>query len=464
MALVTSKRKAKKSFLKKKWFSGFFPLALIDGLKRQQLLSIGSALTVFLLLSPLIVWLSYNPSSIENPFIALAKINAFLAISSLSLNFLLSARLKALEQLFRGLDRMYRVHKVVGRTSLFFMILHPVFLVIATRPQLSVLIEFILPIGSIDVAAGVIAVYLFLFLIVLTVAIHIPYHWWHISHKFLGFVLLFAGGHALFAGSDIAQYDMLRFWITFLISLGMVSWAYMTFFYKHIGPRFKVSLSQVNHRGDITEVYFKKPRGFSYQPGQFIFIRFPRFEGVRELFPFSISSDPSQSSVRISIRQSGDYTSKSIPLLKKGDPAIVMGPYGRFGERYLSHEYDMVWIAGGIGITPFLSLAKHESIHPTKRKILLIWARKEKQDPYDKELEFESLKNSHFEFIAWVSEERKRLTADDIMYLVGGKAELKRKYFFLCGPPAMMYQLSHRLHKLGVSYHHIAFEDFNMLD
>jgi len=59
-----------------------------------------------------------------------------------------------------------------------------------------------------------------------------------------------------------------------------------------------------------------------------------------------------------------------------------MGPYGRFGERYLKHDQDMVWIAGGIGITPFLSLAKHESLFPMGRNINLIWAVDNKEDAF----------------------------------------------------------------------------------
>ena len=111
-------------------------------------------------------------------------------------------------------------------------------------------------------------------------------------------------------------------------------------------------------------------------------IRFPRFEGYKELFPFSVSNDPSQARVRISIKKSGDYTGEKVPLLKKGDKAIVMGPYGMFGERYLKHDRDMIWIAGGIGITPFLSMAKHESLNPTERKILLVWVIRNKSEAF----------------------------------------------------------------------------------
>jgi len=460
-----SRRNPKNRVIKKGCFSGYFPVEIFDGMKRQQILSIGTLLIFFLLISPIIIWLSYNPSSVNNPIIALAKFNAFMATSTLSINFFLSARLKFLEKIFNGLDRMYRVHKVVGRTSLIFILLHPLFLIISSYPNVSEALMYVIPIGPIEIAAGVLAVYIFLILITLTVAINIPYHWWHNSHKILGIVLILVGFHAIFAGSDINKYPILRFWVIFLCSLGIVSWIYMLLFYKLIGPKFNVNISKVDHFKQVTEISFKKPVGFDYQAGQFLFIRFPRFEGYKELFPFSISSDPSQKYVRITVKRSGDYTSENIPMLKKGDQAIIMGPYGKFGESYLKHDKDMLWIAGGIGITPFLSLAKHESNHPSGRNIFLLWATKNKEDAFhDKELEAEKNKNKNFEYILWSSKERGRLNINHVVKMIEKKMDINEIKILMCGPSPMIYGLSRSFHKLGIPYHNILFEDFNMLD
>jgi len=465
MSFGNDRQHTKNKVLKKGWFFGFFPIELFDKLKRQQILSIGTLVIFFLLLSPIIIWLSYTPTSIKNPIIALAKVNAFLAISTLSINFFLSTRLTFFEKMFNGLDRMYRVHKVIGRISFIFILLHPIFLIISRYPNFSIIQTYILPLGSTEVAAGVLAVYLFLILLSLTVAIKVPYHWWHNSHKFFGIVLLLAGFHAVFAGSEIRSYPGLRFWIIFLCSLGFVSWTYMLLFYKILGPKFKVKISKIDYLKDITEIWFKKPFRFHYQPGQFLFIRFPRFEGLKELFPFSISSDPSQRYVRISVKKSGDFTSYKLPLVKKGDNAIIMGPYGTFGKSYLTHDKDMLWIAGGIGITPFLSLAKHESKFPSGRKIVLLWAIKNLDDAYhDKELLAETKKNENFEYIPWFSDEQGRINSKEVIDIIKDKIDFRNIKILMCGPPPMVYSLSRDFHRFGVSYHDILFEDFNMLD
>lgn len=442
-----------------------FPIEILDGLKRQQMITVGSLITLVIITGTIAIWLLHTPDSVKDPMVAVAKFNAFMAITTLSLNFILSTRSSVLEYLFKGLDRMYRVHKFIGRSSLFFMILHPFFLGLSKLPDRDFILEFLFPVGPIEVSTGVLSIYIFIILIALTISIRIPYHFWHNSHKLLGIVLVLAAFHAVAAGSDIQRYPLLMSWVILLSSAGIVSWLYMLLFYKRFGPRYSEKVVKVDHMHGITEIVIKKPPSFEYKPGQYIFIRFPRFEGIRELFPFSISNNPDQGTIRLSIRRGGDFTGSKVPLIRKGEKVIIMGPYGKFGERYLSHNRDMVWIAGGIGITPFLSLAKHETLHPTYRKIQLIWVMKEPKDAFhDSELFVEAKNNQRFDYQHWFSKRMGRIDTKDIIEMVGGKEEICKRIIFLCGPPQMMASLSKGLHKQGIPYKNLIYEDFDMLD
>ncbi|MFZ8991027.1 MAG: SUMF1/EgtB/PvdO family nonheme iron enzyme, partial [Pseudohongiellaceae bacterium] len=75
-----------------------------------------------------------------------------------------------------------------------------------------------------------------------------------------------------------------------------------------------------------------------------------------ESHPFTISSAPAEDVLRLTIKASGDFTRALHQTLKAGDGAIVMGAYGMFD--YKTGRPDQIWIAGGIGLTPFLAFIR----------------------------------------------------------------------------------------------------------
>ena len=182
------------------------------------------------------------------------------------------------------------------------------------------------------------------------------------------------------------------------------------------------------------------------------------------MFPFSISNAPGEGTIRISAKKAGDFTTKCLPRVMEGDPIVVMGPYGRFGERFLAHRKDMLWVAGGIGITPFLSMAEQESKSPTGRSIDLVWTvRHAGYAKYMDELERRADSNEELRFHLWLSGECGRMKADYLQEAAGGLDELRRRLVFLCGPAPMMKDMARQLISLGVHPRNILFEDFNLL-
>ena len=69
-----------------------------------------------------------------------------------------------------------------------------------------------------------------------------------------------------------------------------------------------------------------------------------------------------------------------------------------------------------------------------------------------------------FDYVHWFSSDRGRITADDIVEIVGGISDARKRLIFMCGPPAMMYSLSRGFRNLKIPYAHLVYEDFNMLD
>jgi predicted ferric reductase len=77
--------------------------------------------------------------------------------------------------------------------------------------------------------------------------------------------------------------------------------------------------------------------------------------------------------LQFTIRASGDWT-RTVAHLSKGDQARIQGPFGRFGHLFTTPDREMIMIAGGIGITPMLSMLRFMADHRDPRPVTLIWA------------------------------------------------------------------------------------------
>ncbi len=443
----------------------YFPEKISDPFHRAPLKSAGAILMMLICSVTLVVWVVQGSESLRSIITVLAKTFAFLAISFLSINFLTSTRWSFLENLFGGLDRQYKVHKVVGRLTLFFIIFHIAFLTIRAFPAGSYILTLYVPGLNFPNTLGIISLMVLLVLLSLTLHMRISYSVWLKTHRLMVLPLIFAIWHALDAGSDIQGYPVLRYWVLLIGGLGVLAYAYTLVLYRHFGPKRLMTVVKVNRFPDLTEIHLRSgDRSLSFHPGQFVFVRFPRAGSSHEMWPFSISNHPHEDTIRLSIKKQGDFTSEQVPLVREGDEAVIMGPYGKFGERYLDHKRDMIWIAGGIGITPFLSMARNESENPIGRQVDLIWAYRYTEEAlYYDELIREVNKSRELRFHPWVSSKQGRLDSEKISELLGGREKVLGKVIFLCGPLPLMEDLSRQFVKMGVRMKDIVFEDFNLL-
>jgi predicted ferric reductase len=145
--------------------------------------------------------------------------------------------------------------------------------------------------------------------------------------------------------------------------------------------------------------------------------------------------------------------------LSVGTIAEVEGAFGRFTSAHFSGR-EQIWVAGGIGITPFLSMA--HSYRPSDPKVTLVYSVKSRQELLD--IDYLSsqlpLANPQFKFVPFVSEEQGNfMDAAFIEQAVGG---LANKEIFLCGPPPMMKSLKEQLKKKQVPRRLIHDEAFSM--
>jgi predicted ferric reductase len=116
-----------------------------------------------------------------------------------------------------------------------------------------------------------------------------------------------------------------------------------------------------NTHEPAVEISFPKPKGFDYNPGQFVQIAIPAIS-VFEFHPVSISSSPNESQVTMHLRQRGDWTGKlaSMSETLSSKSILMEGPYGSLSVDVNDvNRYRMVLlICGGIGVTPCQAIGK----------------------------------------------------------------------------------------------------------
>jgi len=203
----------------------------------------------------------------------------------------------------------------------------------------------------------------------------------------------------------------------------------------------------------------------AYLPGQFAFVTFASRELSREPHPFTLASSPSRSdNIQFAIRTCGDWT-RQVDSLAIGDRAYLQGPFGRFSHLLTGNHRELILIAGGIGITPMLSMLRYMADRSDKRPTTLIWSNRTRAHlVFTEEFEHLSAKLTGLRRVPFFTQHTDggkpsgRLNRRMLETLLSGCS--RGSAVFLCGPPPMMTALTTDLKALGFSARSIITETF----
>jgi len=398
----------------------------------------------------------------------LGKMFGLLAAVLVLLQFPLSAKLKFLDRVF-GLHRVLFMHRIIGLFTAVFAALHPMFLYL---PEEKVLGAFRLAVWP-ELVGVVLLIGLWIgaCLSLWRAFLGIPYQIWYRFHRLGMFsAVVLVAIHALNVTGVLKQG-----WLLYALLIAIIIYAALFIWTKAIKQkllkRCRYSISKVSPAGRDTYAVELSPREgnvFDYAPGQFAFVTFHSESLPVERHPWTISSTPTRpQSLIFTIKCSGDFTAY-IGRLKPGETAEIDGPYGVFS--YLASVRDpnreLVMIAGGVGVTPMLSMLRYMVDVDRMRKATLIWSNKTEADILCRE-EIEEMKAKlpnlavHHVLSAQADFQGRtgRLNQDMLKELLSNTNH--EASIFVCGPPPMMDSVCTDLKKIGYSRRTIFTERFS---
>lgn len=375
----------------------------------------------------------------------------------------ISLRRPGFDLWFGGLTRLWKVHHVLGAAAFLLLLAHPLLLSFAAaRLSLPAASAVLFPAGPAWSAwAGWLA------LAVMT-SFLAPTFWffgrpdyqrWKALHALSGAAMALGLAHAAASGRLLPGGAGRAAWAAFG-GLALLAFAYRVFAAARVGRR-ACTIVRVDPvaRGVVELTLKLDGPPLAHRDGQFLYLT-PLDPGLAagrgEEHPYTISSSSREPDPRVVIKDLGD-ASRALQAMPAGSRAQVEGPYGEFFPARAAAGPEL-WIAGGIGLTPFLSRAR--GLREPVDIHLVYCVQDETRAHFSAELEAVAARVPGFRLSMHHFAREGPLTA---AFLASRCPDFAGREIFLCGPPALIAAARAELRRAGARARRLHSEDFSWL-
>ncbi|WLD57506.1 ferredoxin reductase family protein [Salinispirillum sp. LH 10-3-1] len=424
----------------------------------------GDILLLIFLLLPLLVAMprllgAFNDSAVG--WLTLTgRLTGILGLAMMLLAAMMSIRLPHYDRWFGGLARLWVVHRFFGFAGFVLVLLHVILLAYAALPFSidAAILRIFPPLAEWPIWAGWLALVCMVIFLGPTFGFvgRIHYQRWKRLHLFSAPAVILALLHAI----PIAA-ETLVWWLMAVFAIGAIVWR------KVLSPslgRYRYEVAKVDTlvRG-VVEISLKPvDKTMAYEAGQFIYLTpldSNLSAGRNEEHPYTISSAPSDEYLKVGIKALGDASS-AIQTVAVGSQVYVEGPYGDFYER-VEPQRKQLWLAGGIGITPFVSGARDVQNRQGEVSAHLFYLANDDQRAYYLD-ELMTLGQQVDGLDVTAHYYRKEGPINEA-FLREHCPDFAEREIYMCGPPAMIHHLRQVFKGLGIPSSRIHSEAFDFL-
>ncbi|AEP31052.1 ferric reductase-like transmembrane domain-containing protein [Brumicola nitratireducens] len=394
-------------------------------------------------------------------------LSGFLAINFMSITMILATRPAYLERILGGLDKMYHLHKWTGILAVIFALGH--WLIEMADDVLKTLFGKDRSLRESDFTGllddmqdmaedlGEPSLYLLIALVTITLVRWIPYRFWRYLHRVMPLIYIALASHALLL-APMVWWQQATGWLMAVLMMGGII-ATVQSLTGQIGRthRWKGLVQSVKQASKNTiEVFCDMGKCWpGHKAGQFALVSFDSGEGAH---PFTLSSaDQKNGLLSFQIKALGDYTRTLANDINSGSKVTIEGPYGRFQPENGRAKAQQIWVAGGIGVTPFLAVLENR-MYMRKEKypeVTLHYCTQTVQgDPNVLRLKNLAENLPQITLIVYDNRKGQRLNAEQL------QIHSKKADIWFCGPQGLAGALRKALknHQASVRFHQERFE------
>lgn len=391
----------------------------------------------------------------------------FMAIGMLAVQFVVSGRIRRVAPVF-GTDILLQFHRRTGVIALGLVLAHPLVLVLADSGSLS----FFDPTVNLPRAAALSFV-VAATLLLLATSLHrelfrLQYEWWRAAHGALAGAVLMIG---IVHGFQVSHY-LGPSWkkVVWIAGLGLALWLlpHSRVVRPLLAKRRPYRVTSVHAElADVISIRLRPDGhpGLRFDAGQFAWFTLgPSPMGLQQ-HPFSFSSSADDGEIEFTAKVLGDFTS-TLPDVEVGSTAFLEGPYGGFTLD--DGDSPVAMLAGGIGVTPILSILRTAAERGASRPFVVFYATSTlERAPFRDELRRLA---EQLDLTVLHVPENPPPGWDDESGFIDSEMIARRLpappdgyEYYICGPEPMMDACEEGVRSLGVSWQQIYTERFQVV-